>query len=275
MEFTIVDGPERIRAYGFGQPAMASEYLRDASGSLTDLFVRFHRPERRGSNVTFTVSIQRRSGDSGTGEFAQWLPTPRPQQCWLDITPVSSTGEIVGPSYPFYDLQFLQGTPVPFMQCVAHDWPARATQARVHLWSEPPEGWESSSVTLSAIRTPQIVKGAELRSLVEEPNGANQDYRVRVIERWRNEQLFAPLGIGEPAFNDSVRAARIIRQFDAFNRVVIHSFIYDQGDDVDVDTLVSASLRIQTNPALLNNSWYTPDVEIPITSAGELITATK
>lgn len=147
--------------------------LRDAAMNLPDpessdrtWFIGAHLPSRRGSTVSFPISVQNGLSDAFS---------PKPVEMWVEVVPLGSQGP-VGPPYLFTDLSFQQGRPVPVIDLVAQDWPQAATGAEIRPWFRFSAAEPEASVPVGS-----LVPGVERRLDVQAIPGVKVTARVAPV----------------------------------------------------------------------------------------------
>jgi Mg-chelatase subunit ChlD len=83
----------------------------------------------------------RRAANRGEVEFRVYVEnlkdsayTPRPKHLWAEIRPLKQSGQEMGRTYHFYDVDLVPRRPVPVLRFVVGDWPEDAPRAEIRLW---------------------------------------------------------------------------------------------------------------------------------------------
>lgn len=254
---------DSIEAYPFDENvANWGNLVTIDSGAATQHVVRLHQPQRDdGGRVSFPVSWQRR--DPGPASFEpRWRFTDRPLDVWVEVQPLVDAETAIGPAYAFFDANYEPQQPVPMINLVARDWPSQARRARVRVWCQPsstvsavptlPPGNELPPTT--AGRSSRLAVNAEAVSSI--PLGILPGVTLQTEQREASEQhsltrLRFILNFADSAQPvDSVKVSlppqvdaepmRIVRRFDAEQRLAVHSFYYDPEEmDAPSEVLVS------------------------------------
>lgn len=159
--------------------------------------------------------------------------TPRPAEVWAQITPLSSS-DAAPPPYLFYDANFEPGTSTPLLRCAVRDWPRDASRAQIDVWCSYSLTRPSAVVALADVANVPPPAPAGFAAPV-----AGVFYRVR---RRRPAAPGAPLEVSvveqHTADSDGLDALKvqchpppdhIEHLFDADNRLVVHTFLYQAG----------------------------------------------
>jgi hypothetical protein len=132
--------------------------LRTSSGLTADLQLGVHVPKRSEHRIEFLFSLR-----SNAGEVV-----PRPDQIWMEITPVhrKASGvrvEAAGPVHVFQDVTYLPQTPNPVFQVACQNWPDQGTDCWIEVWIGPRPGnfsiTEPDSEAASPVWTETIPAG--------------------------------------------------------------------------------------------------------------------
>jgi len=188
------------------------------------LLARIHRPVSDREGVTFRVSLQDENLDF----------TRRPDEVWVEITPVSERGDVARPTYVFYERNFEPQMPVPVVVCRTLGWPAGASSARVQLWCK-----FATSVSVLSRPIAQVEKqvGGDDESV---PGVQGIRFRVAVVSadaqdgltELRITEQHSAASPGIDALRIQLNAPvdllpqRIERQSDATAGVVVHSMFF-------------------------------------------------
>ncbi|MBI2479455.1 MAG: VWA domain-containing protein [Planctomycetia bacterium] len=98
-----------------------------------DFIIRAHRPEVKGTDVDFFVTVQDVNGTSERDNRTEHF-TPPVQQVWCEITPVVGTTAFADQRYYFFDVENVPDQPIPKLHFRAKDWPREAKKAEVKVW---------------------------------------------------------------------------------------------------------------------------------------------
>jgi Mg-chelatase subunit ChlD len=235
--------------YDRGQPLFAPLIQL---GTARDSGVRLgvHRPLWDGRRMQLAFSFQR--SDS---RFAA-----RPAEAWLEVTPHRETDGQTFPKYIFYDVNYEPGKPVPVLEWLAADWPSQASHLAVTAWCKMSRTAPSKVVPLAEVadRVPERAGGHRLECVpglhyqVRTRGGLQADdpWRVSILER------HGPESPGTDAVKVDLwpRADRVVHQFDAENRLVMHSFFFDLPEDA---SLPACEIHFTTREALRMDAWET------------------
>jgi hypothetical protein len=244
---------------------------------------RVHRPLRDEKNVHFSLSLQRLAAGLNNTAPDAWRWTPRPREIWLEVTPLASTGEPVGQSYIFYDANWEPEKPVPVLRFVAQRWPSGSPRAAVRAWFKFQTTAPQAVVPLTDIVSTdgsmqrserQVAPNVGITITAGRGPDGSSSYPVRIVERHAGSTP----DIGElkilPPRGDSVRAARIVRQFDALHGIVVHTFYYDSSDANLIARLKESEFDIVTRQAAQSGAMQAEPLVIEISEAGQLLPLT-
>ncbi|MBW3598110.1 MAG: hypothetical protein KY475_12650, partial [Planctomycetes bacterium] len=261
----LVTNPLRGRVesvrYETGSPQFLP--LADDAGA-TEYLLGVHRPITGNDGVAFTVSLQR--SDRGF--------TPRPAEVWLEVTPVNPDDQTRAPSYLFYDAPSEPDTPVPVLRRLAPNWPRGYRQGELRFWSKM-EKTPAAAVRLEEVadRPPAagagyIIPGvAGVTYQVRTHRGASPGapFRVALIERHGVESP----GVGAVKVEMSPAPQHALHQFDAENRLVLHTFEFATAEDpsgLSREILFTPRADIETGAMHLDDAAI-----VEITDTGNLI----
>jgi hypothetical protein len=182
------------------------------------LFVGAHLPAREGDSVRFGVSVQNQD---------ETAFSPRPVEAWVQITPLVSGKESVG-DYVFYDPVFVEGRPVPIIECVAPRWPVEAGEAQIRMFCKfqatDPKNTDVIAVDELAARGRYTVDGLSgIGFSLEKRRGeSGRDYRIVVMERHTaGSKLDSAKVVMYPP------PKRTVHRFRQKTAEVYHTFYYD------------------------------------------------
>jgi hypothetical protein len=251
------------------------------SGQPLDLVQRVHRPLRGEHSVEFFVSLQRNVLSSNGIVHDLWRWTPRPADVWIEITPLTSDGQLADQVYPFFDANFEPDQPVPVLKLVAVKWPAAASGAMISAWyqsraAEPLLVVPLSS-TVDAGQTPttpivmELSGGARIRIDARFVDAARTLYRVRVIERHPTSPAALEWLKVAPPFAGDLHASHITRQFDQRFRTAVHSFDYRIATARPLQQLQSATIAVTTRQQCLTSAARAENVQVRVLDSGDLL----
>ncbi|WP_010585274.1 vWA domain-containing protein [Schlesneria paludicola] len=240
-----------VPPYEIGQPQFEALVKDDQQNNATDLVTGFHRPFRRGQQVTFDISIQ----------HLQRHFVRRPTEAWIEITPIVRSGQFSPPTYVLYDTNYLPNTSVPVLRWTVNDWPAEASQAKLRVWFKFEESKPISTMTLGEaldpVRNPDMpldgVAGVNTRVRVRR----NGPLQVSIVERHSKESTGVgtlKIGLKSSAIPDRVR-----HRFDAVNRIATHLFEFTQQDE---SVLADGSVVFTKRSSAQSGSLRTNDAVI-------------
>lgn len=272
-------GDISARAYDQGLPV--EDVLVNEVDPLR-LTVRAHRPKREGTGVQFPISVQ-----DSAGYF-----TKRPTEMWIEITPTpknnaAKNGADVAdrpPTYIFYDRNYTTGTPVPVETWTADRWPAGITQAKVQVWCKYSPTVPGATVPLREITEDRakyltgvpvpILDGAVFRVQLPERIENDVPYEIRIIE----EHGTASPGVGALKTlletEKLLLPKRVVRRFDAKNRVAIHSYWFDPDTARKVLDSAATKITFTTRNATRDGAWSIENgrpLTVDIFGAGETL----
>jgi Mg-chelatase subunit ChlD len=201
------------------------EDLMLLEGTTQKLTVRAHRPKTSRKTAYFPVSLQ-----AVDAPF-----TRRPDEVWIEITPVGGGRPDGRPRYVFYDRQFEPGTPVPVVPCTATDWPAEAKRANLAVWCKYGRSEPFQSLALSDVEDDPatfaagvpIRNDASGRLRIQLPDG-NRDgpAEIRVIEEHGADSRGLHL---LKIMLEGIPLERVVRRFDDKRGLASHAFLVSQG----------------------------------------------
>ncbi len=249
VELTIRRGQPRLEVVPYlkGNPQPQS-LIAEADGTPSPLATWLHRSVRTQEGIKFPISIQH-----ADGHFV-----PRPLELWVEILPLGLPPQADAGAYIFYDAAYEPGTSVPLAALLCRDWPAAATRAEVRVWikSTPTEPLESRPLVEVADRLPAEGSGYTIPGMsgvayqVRTVGGGGQSLSVGVIERHDERSP----GVGSLKVSLSPAPSRAVHQFDAANRLVLHTFNYDQPAD---DLRGRIAIQFTPREAAQAQSWRT------------------
>jgi len=233
------DGRITARPYDVELPVLDAMVL---DGDDRELTVRAHRPRIGGTSVRFPVSLQ--DPDA--------VYTPRPDEVWIEISPVLGGKTDAVPHYVFYDRRFEPGKTVPVVPCTATAWPAASKQARVRVWCKYGRTEPFQVIPAAEVRAKRAdylsgvavrgLEGIRLRVQLPEKTEADGRAEVKIVEE--HDASSAGLNRMKVMFETdaSMPPDRIVRRYDAARRLVIHSFYFS--GDAAVRMLESSTPRV-------------------------------
>lgn len=240
--------------------------LRDEAGE-TEYLLGVHRPVQRDEGVEFSVSVQR----------ADRRFTSRPAEVWLEVTPVTRSEESRAPSYYFYDAPYEPDTPVPVLRRLAAGWPPGYREAEVRFWCKM-ERTPAAAVRLEDVADVPPTTGQGLpvpgapgivfQVRTQRGVAPGAPFRVALIERHGADSP----GVGALRVEMSPTPERVIHQFDAENRLVLHTFEYATAED---PTGLSREILFTSRRDLETGAMYLDAAAaVEITDTGNLIELT-
>jgi Mg-chelatase subunit ChlD len=211
-----------------------------------------HQPLAKARQVRFHFSFQR----------ADRHFTARPAEVWIEVTPQHRRGLRSYPKYIFYDVNYEPRTRVPVLEWTAAQWPDEAEQAEVRVWGRMTKIPPTVVVALADVadRVPEHGEGHPLSAVpgvtyqVRTQRGAARDealYRVSLLER----HGAGSTGVDALKVELVPAAQRIRHQFDAENRLVLHTFDYHLPEGEIPENL---AIHFTTRAALQSEAWL-PD----------------
>lgn len=247
IQMHLSEDHSEIRAYPYDENVVARDNMVTNSGAIAGYVTRIHQPridDRR--TMSFSVSWQRREGDPATNHSV-WRHTTRPCRIWIDVDPISDKGIELGPTYTFYDGNFVPGQPVPRLDLSATKWPIGASKGRVRIWSSYDDVGSDIQLTSPSIESSPNRDGIHQSIRVKDLGSSGIPIADGVI-MCRN-----PVEVGQvdsanrlrfvlDFIDDSISvsswrvdlpetikhsADRIKRQFDHENRIAVHTFYFE------------------------------------------------
>ena len=240
-----------------GQPQFVPLLKADRE---TDLVAGFRRPQRWGTRAAFEVSIQHR----------QRQFVPRPNEVWVEITPIFRVGQATPPTYVFYDANYLPHTTVPVLRWTVKNWPADALQARIRIWFKQETSKSVAVVALSEamkhVRNPDValegVPGVSYRVNVQE----GDSLQIHLTERHSADSL--GLDAVKVDLETSVTPSRILYRLDAVNRVATQYFQFSERID---EVLQTGKIRFTTRTSAQAGAWRSVDaVVVDVTESSDV-----
>ena len=226
----LLEGGEALELYAAPNGRItARPYARELpvddvmslDGDPRRLTVRAHRPRPGDRSVTFPVSWQ-----EADAPF-----TRRPEEHWIEITPITAGRADLRPRYVFYDRRYEPDAPVPLAACTATDWPSESRRARIAVWckygrTEPQQFIAAADVLRdraahSAGVPVRNLGGSRLRVLLPEPWEGAEAGELKVIEE------HGPDARGVHLLKitlEGLAYERVVRRYDPERGVVVHTF---------------------------------------------------
>ncbi|MDZ4819441.1 MAG: vWA domain-containing protein, partial [Planctomycetota bacterium] len=241
-ELAISRNQKQIEAvpYTKGDPKF-TPLVESVAPRSTGLMIGAHRPIWMAEGVRFPVSIQH--------ENHQF--TPRPGEFWIEVTPVAEDRRPL-PKYLFYDLNYEPGTSAPVLSWTAENWPEGAKQAQLQVFVK-----QRATPPISAVRLDELTKGSEISSqrtvegiagmqyrVIVRPASGSSPLQVGVVERLTADSAT----LGSAKFEIAPTPRRVVRRFDAENRLATHMFELSGID------LASYELRITRRSDVVANA---------------------
>ena len=249
--------------YEAGAPAFRP-LVRSTPADRTGMNVGIHQPVRREGQVSLPFSFQR----------ADRRFTPRPAEVWIEVTPRSADRLQVFPAYVFYDADFVRQKRAPLLDWNAADWPSAAERAEIRVFGKATKTRPTATVSLADVadRPPPDGEGHMLADVsgwtyqVRTRRDADGfPYRVRLLER----HGAASAGVGSIKVELVPMPGRIIRQFDAENGLVLHTFYYG-GPDRAVPE--SVEIHFTTRQALESGAWQIDQpYSVPVAASRDVL----
>jgi hypothetical protein len=266
VELAIRRGEPRLEVVPYlkGNPRF-EPLVSSEDNSPTPLRAGIHRSVRIPEGVQFPVSIQDRDGHF----------VPRPVETWNEIAPVGLPPEVLPGTYIFYDAPFASETTVPMATLLARNWPAEAAKAEVRVWAKntatPPA--EERLLAEVADRLPEGGGGFTIPSAsgvtyqVRTAGGNGEPLVVGLIERHERAETVGSLKVAL-----APSAARAIHQFDPHNRIVLHTFTYEQPTS---DQRGRINVQFTLRSACQQQAWQTAQsVLIDVADRADLLELT-
>ncbi|MHC4404147.1 MAG: vWA domain-containing protein, partial [Planctomycetota bacterium] len=156
-------------------PRESRDSVPDPQDPNRRFFVGVHTPERKGSTVTFQISLQ---------NFDATQFSPRPKEAWIEIVPIAPEGPMEGRTYVFYDLNLKPDRPVPVLEYRALDWPTEANGAHAWLWCKLEKTAPDEEIDLADLPQEGVtVGGATFDVQIRRAEDPRDPDEVTVIER--------------------------------------------------------------------------------------------
>ena len=202
--------------------------------------------------------------------------TPRPAEVWIEVTPRSADQLRVFPGYAFYDADYAGKKRVPLLEWNVRDWPAAADRAEVRVFGKATKTPPTATVALTAVadRTPPSGEG----HLLEGVPGFNYQVRtrrdadgwplrVRLLERHGADSA----GVGSVKVEMVPVPQRILHQFDAENRMTLHTFYYG-GENRQVPADPEIQIHFTTRQELETDAWQIEQpLSVPVAASRDLL----
>ena len=223
-----------------------------------------HQPIRLENQVRLPFSFQREDRHF----------TPRPAEVWIEVTPRSSDRLRTFPAFLFYDAEYVGQKRVPLLEWTADRWPAAADRAEVRVFAKATKTQATAVVPLADVadRTPASGEGHVVDSI---PGFTYQvrtrrdvdgfPLRIRLLERHAADSS----GVGAVKVEVVPAPQRIIRQFDAENGLVLHTFYFGGLDRAVLD---AAQIHFTTRKALETDAWMIAQpVSVPVAASRDVL----
>ena len=224
IELTVKRGDARLEVIPYlrgnprFEPLVGLEQARSSP-----LQVGVHRSIRQPDGVQFPISLH-----DADGHFV-----PRPSEMWVEVLPLGAPGELESGPYIFYDTAFLPGTGTPVANFFAANWPANAVKAQVRVWAKPDHSTPTAERPLVEVadRLPEQglgfaipgISGVTYQARTQGANGS--PFTVAIIERHDDRCA----GVGSLKVSLSPPPSSATHQFDAKNKIALHTFRYAAG----------------------------------------------
>lgn len=238
-ELAISRNQKQIEAvpYTNGDPKFAP-LVASADQRPTGLMVGAHRPVWMADGVKFPISVQH--------EDRQF--TPRPAEAWIEVVPLLPDRRTLT-KYLFYDANYEPGTSAPVLSWTAESWPVAAKQAQIKVWLNSRDTAPIKTVRLDALPRGNM-SGAQGTGAQTIDGVSGMNYRVLIRGGTKGESLVIGVverltddnaNLGDAKFEIVPPPKRVVRRFDAENRLATHMF---ELPGSDLRTLSEYELRI-------------------------------
>lgn len=273
VELFLTDDARDIvsKPYDRSSPRSATLVRTGDSGRM---IARVHRPSQHKNGVNFPISIQ--DPDS---HF-----TPRPNQLWIEVTPVVANAKLPRQTYYFFDTHYEAKTPVPLVNWHASNWPGAATAADVRVWAkyEPTPNLQSIPLVQVLQNSQRYsdgvevsgVEGVRLSIRVLENRAKPESVEIHVTEMHNDRSS----GIGSIRVNleteESNMPSRIIRRFETESKMAIHTFEFDASVGARMLRSPASRLTIQSRAASHEGAWQLQagqPIRVDVTSIPETL----
>jgi Mg-chelatase subunit ChlD len=248
VELAIRRGEPRLEVLPYlkGNPRF-EPLVTSGDNAQTPLQAGIHRSIRTPEGVQFPISLQH-----SEGHFV-----PRPAELWVEVAPVGLPPESSPGPYIFYDAPFAPETTVPLVTLLARNWPPEAAKAEIRVWAKnvatPPT--EERPLAEIADRLPDGGGGFSIPGVsgvtyqVRTAGGNGEALAIGLIERHER-----PESVGSLKVTLAPVATRATHQFDRQNRIVLHTFHYEQAAG---DLRGRLSVQFTLRSSALQHSWQT------------------
>jgi hypothetical protein len=223
-----------------------------------------HRPVRVEDSARFPLSIVR--ADHG---FAA-----RPAEVWMEIRPPQGSPEKAGQIAVFYDANYLPGTSVPVLNCVAGNWPASAKTAVISAWFKyqqtPPARTLSFDSLLGrpseAEPIPPLdgLPNVSIQVRLDRDPQSPDDFRLAVVERHDSQSP----SLASLKVETFPVAQRVVHRFDSTNRLVTHQFFFRRVAKGEIN---SHELRLTRAADAKADADMAEPTEVDVSVASDLI----
>jgi len=249
VELTVRRGSSHLEVVPYlkGNP-QPHNLIAAVDGSATPLVAWLHRSIRVPEGIKFPISIQN----------ADAHYVPRPVEMWVEIAPLGLPPQEDPGPYIFYDAPLEAGTSVPLATFLATNWPAAAPRAEIRVWAKSTATAPAQTRPLTEVadRLPAVGSGFEIAGIAgvtyqaRTVGGSGQPLSVGVIERHDERSS----GVGSLKVTLTPPATRVTHQFDAANRLVLHTFTYEQPTE---DLRGRIALQFTPRDEALARTWRT------------------
>ena len=213
------------RRYDKAQRDFCDNLIARDDEQKRSFYVAAHMPDWDGSAACFFVSVQ----NADPKQFS-----PRPAEVWIEVRPVLSAGDPEAAAvYVFYDPRYEPYLPVPVIRCLAPNWPAAATTARIQVWCKLHKTPARAIAVRQFREQPPRLDGApEVQFEIETkaPEKPGQPHRVMVTERHPAGSDFYNVKVEMRPPADTVR-----HSFNVKAGTVRHTFVYQEAGDAAVE----------------------------------------
>jgi hypothetical protein len=199
----------------------------------------------------FYAYVQEETGE----DRDEYLFTRRPQHVWAEIQP-KHNGADIGPSYEFFDCDFVPDTPVPVFRFRAQNWPQQATSATIRLWfsAHPNDVTPNQTHVIDSSKLEEVtirgLPGVSFRVRAT-PLSGEHSYRVKVTETHDSPTRVEPIRVQiYPPANRVVR-----RYFDGVSEIE-HEFYYEEKQATEA--------RFTSYSSVVENAIRVPELAVPL-----------
>jgi hypothetical protein len=271
LELYLTDDGQDIVSRPFDRafPIAASLVRAGENGRIT---ARVHRPSPGKNGVSFPISFQ--DPDS---HF-----TPRPQQLWIEITPVSAGSEEFRQVYVFYDANYEPKMPVPMVNWNASNWPSNATAADVRIWAKYDPTPNLQTILLERVKqnTQRYAEGIavdgvegvklSINMIPNREDSAGMTIQVTELHSERSKGV-GSMRVGLES-DGSLVPSRITRRFEPANGMAVHTFEFNASNTEALLESSKSRVFLQTRAAAQLGAWQLETgqpIRVEVTSVPE------